>query len=241
MPDDATGNVTLEINGKSENFSVTNGIATVKVPNVDYGTYPYSITYSGDSKYNSFTKNGTLVKTAPKVDPRISARSLSFVYSSGLYYTIGVYGTDGNLANDVTVKISGKISQTLKTTNGIAKFKVTQAPGTYKITITALGKSVSKTITVKHLVTLKTATVKKSAKKLVLTATLGKVKGKYLNKKTVTFKFNGKKYKATTNSKGVAKVTIKSSVLKKLKVGKKVTYQATYSKDTVKKTATIKK
>ena len=241
LPDDATGNVTLEINGKSENFSVTNGIATVKVPNVDYGTYPYSITYSGDSKYNSFTKNGTLVKTAPKVDPRISARSLSFVYSSGLYYTIGVYGTDGNLANDVTVKISGKISQTLKTTNGIAKFKVTQAPGTYKITITALSKSVSKTITVKHLVTLKTATVKKSAKKLVLTATLGKVNGKYLNKKTVTFKFNGKKYKATTNSKGVAKVTIKSSVLKKLKVGKKVTYQATYSKDTVKKTATIKK
>ena len=96
-------------------------------------------------------------------------------------------------------------------------------------------------MTVKHLVTLKSVTVKKSAKKLVLQATLGKVKGKYLKGKTVTFKFNGKKYKAKTNKKGVAKVTIKSSVLKKLKVGKKVTYQATYLKDTVKKTVKVKK
>ena len=59
-------------------------------------------------------------------------------------------------------------------------------PGTYKIKITALGKSVTKTITVKHLVILKTVAVKKSAKKLVLQASLGKVNGKYIEKKTVT-------------------------------------------------------
>ena len=72
-------------------------------------------------------------------------------------------------------------------------------------------------------------------------ATLGKVNGKYLKGKQVTFKFNGKTYKAKTSSKGVAKVTIKSSVLKKLKVGKKVTYQATYLKDTAKKTVKVVK
>ena len=99
----------------------------------------------------------------------------------------------------------------------------------------------TKTLTVKHIVTLKAVKVKKSAKKLILQATLAKVNKKYLKKKTVTFKFNGKTYKAKTNSKGVAKVTIKSSVLKKLKIGKKVTYQATYLKDTIKKTVKIKK
>ena len=88
--------------------------------------------------------------------------------------------------------------------------------------------------------TLKKVKVKKSAKKLVLTAKL--TKGKSLIKgKKITFKFNGKTYKAKTNKKGIAKVTIKKSVLKKLKVGKKVKYQAKYSKLTVKKTAKVKK
>ena len=74
-------------------------------------------------------------------------------------------------------------------------------------------------------------------------ATLAKANGKYLAKKTITFKINGKKVAtAKTNSKGVAKITIKNpSVVKNLKVGKKATYQATYLKDTVKKTAKIKK
>ena len=43
------------------------------------------------------------------------------------------------------------------------------------------------------------------------------------------------------HKKGVAKVTIKSKVLKKLKAGKKVKYQVTYKKDTVKKTVKVKK
>jgi len=73
-----------------------------------------------------------------------------------------------------------------------------------------------------------------------LKATLKQGK-KALKYKKVTFKFNGKKYKAKTNKKGVAKVTIKKSVLKKLKVGKTVKYQATYLKDTVKKSSVVKK
>ncbi|MBP3790557.1 MAG: hypothetical protein ILA26_00840 [Methanobrevibacter sp.] len=88
--------------------------------------------------------------------------------------------------------------------------------------------------------TLKKVKVKKSAKKLVLTAKL--TKGKTLIKgKKITFKFNGKTYKVKTNKKGIAKLTIKKSVLKKLKVGKKVKYQAKYSKLTVKRTAKVKK
>lgn len=89
-------------------------------------------------------------------------------------------------------------------------------------------------------VTLKTVTVKKSAKKLTLQATLKKGSSALKNKQ-VTFKFNGKTYKAKTNSKGIAKVTIKQSVLKKLKVGKTITYLAKYSSFSAKKTAKVKK
>ena len=174
---------------------------------------------------------------------KIIASNVKVTYSAGSYYTVKVYGPDGKLADNVKVVITvnGKTFKTLTTKNGAAKFKVTNAPGTYKMSITSLGHSISKTLTVKHLVTLKSVAVKKSAKKLTLTASLAKVNAKYLKNKKITFKFNGKKYTAKTNSKGVAKVTIKSSVLKKLKVGKKVTYQATYGKDTVKKTVKINK
>ena len=88
--------------------------------------------------------------------------------------------------------------------------------------------------------TLKTVKVKKSAKKLILQATLKQGK-KALSGKKVTFKFNGKSYKAKTNKKGIAKVTITKKVLKKLKVGKKVKYLASYGKVTAKKTAKVKK
>ena len=57
----------------------------------------------------------------------------------------------------------------------------------------------------------------------------------------ITFKFKGKKYVGKTNSKGVAKVTVKKSVLKKLKKGKKVTYTASYGKVTKKVTVKVKK
>ena len=243
LPSDAIGTVTFTVNGKDYPFDVVNGQANVVIPNLGYGDYPYTIAYSGGGKYSSFISNGSLKVKNVVDNSKIEASNANVLYTTGSYYTIKVYGKDGKLVNgvNVVIKVNGKTFKTLTTTNDVAKFKVTNVPGTYKMTINALGKSVTKTLTVKHLVTLKTVTVKKSAKKLVLTATLGKVNGKYLKNKKITFKFNGKKYTAKTNKKGVAKVTVKSSVLKKLKVGKKVTYQATYLKDTVKKTVKVKK
>ena len=172
----------------------------------------------------------------------IAAKDFSTLYTSGGVYKVKVT-VDGKAVKGVQVvfKINGDEVERTTDKNGYASLKISKAPGTYKVTVKALGKSVTKTLTVKHLVTVKTLTVRTSANKLILQANLAKVNGKYLKNKKVTFKFNGKKYSAKTNSKGVAKITIQSSVLKKLKVGKKVTYQATYLKDTVKKTVKVKR
>ena len=85
---------------------------------------------------------------------------------------------------------------------------------------------------------LKKVNVKKSDNSLTLKSTL-KVKDKIKKGVKVTFKFNNKKFKVKTDSKGVAKLTIDKSVLKKLKVGSKVTYAVEYNKKIVKKSASV--
>lgn len=237
LPQDATGTVTLTINNQKYEFKVINGIADIKMPELKNSNYAYTIKYSGDSKYDSFSQNANLIVDNP-VNYAITASNVKVLYQSGKYYTIKVNASNVN----VIIISNGKVFKTIPVdANGVAKFKITQKPGTYKLTLKVAKNTLNKTLTVKHLVTLKKVTVKKSAKKLVLTATLAKLNKKYLKNKKITFKFNGKTYKTKTNSKGVAKITVKNTVLKKLKVGKKVTYRATYLKDTVKKTVKVKK
>ena len=243
FPDDAEGTLTVFIDGtKYKVYDIIGGILKIDLSDKK-GKYNITFEYSGDKNYPAFKKDANITV---ETNPSITASNAKVIYSAGTTYKITVYKNKGITANSVNVVIkqNNKKFKTIKTNSkGIASFKVTQTPGTYKLKITSLGKTVTKTLTVKHIVTLKTATVKKSAKKLTLQATLAKVNGKYLKKKTITFKINGKKVAtAKTNSKGVAKITIKNpSVVKKLKVGKKITYQATYLKDTVKKTAKVKK
>ena len=231
----------------SEYFTESQKTVSFKVNEVKTpsGNESGNVTPSGNESGNVTPSGNESGNTTPEivVEPKVVASNANVIYSAGSYYTIKVYGTDGQLAScvKVVIKVNGKTFYTLPTINGTVKFKVTQLPGKYKVQATALGKSATKTLTVKHIVTLKSVTVKRSAKNLILTATLSKVNKKYLKNKKITFKFNNKKYTAKTNSKGVAKVTIKSNVLNKLKVGKKVTYQATYLKDTVKKTVKVKK
>ena len=98
-----------------------------------------------------------------------------------------------------------------------AKVKISNryVPKTYKISATALGKTVTKKLTVKQVLKLKKVAVKKSAKKLVITATLKEGK-KAIKGKKITFSFNGKKYVAKTNKKGIAKITPTKRELQKL-------------------------
>ena len=237
--ENATGVVKVFVNGAEVMIvEIVNGIAIIDLSAYKDGNYDITFVYSGDDIYEGFTMEIELK------NPKINAKNTNALYTAGQKYSVTVYDRNGTIASGVQVifKIGKKqVGKANTDTKGVATYKVTNVPGSYKITATALGASTTKTLTVKHLVTLKTVTVKRSAKKLILTATLSKVNKKYLKNKKITFKFNGKKYTAKTNKKGVAKVTIKSTVLKKLKADKKVTYQATYLKDTVKKTVKIKK
>ena len=222
-------------------IDVVNGSANISLADLASMTY-----YEGET---SLTYNNSEYEYEPwdywlVVKPKFTLTGpSSMYYADSATYSVKVFGLNGKIIKEkyVTFKI-GKTSVKIKTNSkGIAKLKVpnTVTPGKYTVKVIYNGFSTSKKLTVKQVLTLKAVKVKKSSKKLVLTATLKNKK--VIKNKQVTFKFNGKTYKTKTNSKGIAKVTIKSSILKKLKVGKKITYQATYVKDTVKKTVKVKK
>ena len=60
VPDDATGNVTVTIDGKSYTANVSGGKATVVVPDLKAGNHTVDVKYSGDDKYNSSTDSADL-------------------------------------------------------------------------------------------------------------------------------------------------------------------------------------
>ena len=240
VEDDAEGTIEFFINGvRVAVVDVVDGVAKLDISQYKNGKYIISWIYSGDKKYNP-----TSGETVLNINRKIIAKDLTIIYSSNNPYSVTIHGINGKTINGVKVTFSlnnKKYGSKITNPNGVASIIISQAPGTYKLTITVLGTSITKKLTILHVLSLQTVKVKRSAKKLVIKATLKKVNGKYLKNKKITFKFNGKKYIGKTNKKGIAKITIKAKVLKKLKPGKKVKYEATYLKDTIKKTVKINK
>ena len=239
----ATGNVNIKVGDKTATAEIKNGEASLTVSGLAANTYGITVNYAGNDRVLSEEQTATL--TVKPYSPSISAKDVTVQYNNKATFKVTVYTSSGVTApedTEVEFKIDGKIYKTVLTNaNGVASITLSKTPKTYKITATALGKTVTKKLTVNHIVKLNAVNVKKSAKKLTLKVTLAKLNGKYLSKKTVTVKFNGKTYKPKTNAKGIATVTITKAQLNKLKVGKNVIYQATYLKDTVKKSLKVKK
>ena len=229
--------VNFTINGKTVTVSTDDdGIAKLAITGVP-GTYEVTTSYNGESY-----KNKVVVKLNGKTCKITQNKDIKVDYDGGKYFSVKIVSADGKVAaSGVSVKftINGK-STTVKTDKkGIAKIKITDIPKKYTMTTTYNGKSVKNTVTVKQVLKAKKATVKKTAKKLVLKATL-KINGKAVKGKVITFKFNGKTYKVKTNKKGVAQKTLNKKVIKKLKKAKTYAVKVTYLKDTVKTTVKVK-
>lgn len=238
--DDATGNLTVDINGKHYTKELTNGSATLTISELIPGKYDATVTYFGDGKYNPIITTKTF--SIPK--PALTAKNFEMLYTSGSKYAV-LITLDGKAVEykTVTFTINGKKVTASTDKNGYASVKINLPPKSKAYTVTAsyLGVKVTNKVTVKSIITAKNVNVKKSAKKLKIKVTLKKVDKKYLKGKKVTLKFKGKIYKVKTNKKGVATFTIKKNVLKKLKAGKKYAYKVTYLKDTTTKKITVKK
>ena len=243
-------------------FEIGDGLAV--------GQHKIGVTYYGDQEFYSNSALITVKEAPVPVDSGLEllidnveeGTNVTIVVKTNSSFTGNVDVVIGNVTIPVAVSAGeGNATVLLKADSYEAKaiFKATDVFEAKNVTksfnVTAKAPSGNGTNTNgtddktpvtppkadKITLTLKKVKVKKSAKKLVLQATL-KINGKSAKKGTkVIFKFNGKKYAAKVNAKGVAKVTIKKKVLKKLKVGKKVKYQVSYGKTVKKLSVKVKK
>ena len=237
---EAQGSIVIEADvDKYATVNLVNGSAKVSLAGLDDGVIDVWVTF----QINGLDFEESYEIEVNGVPARIAgSKNIKMTYGTDKIHKVTVYTTSGKFAEEgeyVEIKIGKKTFDTAVGKNGVVKFKIPKsiAPGKYKIKTVYENKAVQSKIVIKHLLKLKKAKVKSSAQKLVLKATLKKG----MKNKKVIFKFNGKKIKAKTNKKGVAKAVVKNKILKKLKVGKKVKYSATYMKDTVKKSVKVKR
>ncbi len=235
----ATGNVSFAVNGVTYNEAIADGVIVKVIPNLPAGSYNVNVTYSGDLRFN---KTGGVVSfTVKPALTVLKGNDITVLYTSNSYYKVKL--TQDNIplsGKTVKINFNGANYNVKTNSNGIASFKINAKPGKYTIKASYSGKVTKNAVTVKSIVNAKNINAKKSAKTVKIKVTLSKVNKRYLKNKVITLKFNKKTFKAKTNSKGVATFTIKNSIYKKLKAGKKYTYQVIYGKDKVKKTIKFK-
>ena len=238
---DTKGKIIFTVENKKYTVPIKDGKARLSLKSLKIGEYYIDVDFVGDDGYCCF--DYTYVEVLAHKIKIKGAKNLAIKYTSNKYYKVKVYNKYNKLAKGVIVRFKvGKKTFKVKTNKyGVAKLKLSRfAPKKYKITITYKGTKVTKRLTVKHILKLNKANVRKYARKVTLTASLKKVNGKYPKGKTIKFKFNKKTYKAKTNKKGIAKISIKRKDLRKLKTGKKITFKASYLKDIAKRTVKVK-
>ena len=222
--------------------------ASFSLVNIDDGEFDLAIEFIGDDGAyfysddlpNYYNCHIEIMEVRPRY---VGGSNIVMNYAEGKVYKFTVYGRNGKLAEEdeyVEITIGREVYEASTNSRGVVIFKIPDSvtPGKYKIVVNYDDEIQARhALVVKRILKLSKVNVRASGKKLVIKATLKKG----MNKKKIIFKFNGKKYSAKTNRKGVAKVVINENVLKRLKVGKRIRYQATYLKDTVKKSVKVGK
>ena len=79
---DATGSVTVTVNGKDYTETVVNGVANVKVADLKAGTYDVAVKYSGDNNYNAAVATSSF--TVSKVDSTMDVTVNDIVFGGNL-------------------------------------------------------------------------------------------------------------------------------------------------------------
>lgn len=226
--------ITLALNGGIYT-NITNDEGYIEFTVKDKaGIYAAVSSYGGSEIYNPVSNESKIdIKVPIKLTEN---KDITMYYNDGTVYKVRLIGEyDKALYGQIVkITINGVIYKVKTDNKGYAKLKVNLVPKTYRVTGEYQGIKVFNKLVVKQVLSASSKTVKKG-KSFKYTAKLIDKKKKPVSGKIISFKFKGKTYKAKTNSKGIASVTLKSKSLGKSTIVVK------YIKDSIKKTIKTKK
>ena len=233
LPADATGNVTLYVNGQViQVVNVTNGSAVVNVTGLKPGNNTVTVVYSGDGNYSSVNKSAVVKNNAS-----IISSDMTRGYNSGLDYTATLFDAEGfPLANEkVTVKVDTNTYTVQTDSNGVLRLNNKLSVGNHAIVII---NPVTGEYKLNNLNIVARITGNKNVKIFFADNSKYTVRivgdGNYVGAgEVVKMNVGGKTYSVKTDANGYA--TLKLS----LKV-KKHTITITYKGFTTKNTVTVK-
>ncbi|WP_406535580.1 Ig-like domain repeat protein [Methanobrevibacter sp.] len=165
LPDDATGTLTVNIDGIEYTQTLVNGKAAVTIRALVSGLHNIVVTYSGDDKYTSISKKTTIGVAEPaktttkKVASKITAKNKTFKAKTKVKkYTITLKAGKKLIKNvKVTLKINGKTYTTKTNSKGKATFKIKKLTkkGKYTAVIKFKGNKTYKATNKKVRITIK--------------------------------------------------------------------------------------
>ena len=244
LPDDATGSVTITVNGKDYVVDVKYGVANIAISDLAKGNYNVSVKYSGDNKYLP-GENTTQFRVAKVSDYNVTVDIVDIIEGENATVTV-VVPDDGT--GEVIITIDGKEYKG-SVDNGVAKVVIPDLKeGTYKVVTFYTGDNKYDSMIVNG-----TITVNKNTKTTLtmddvvkyfkgaqnLTAKLVDAFGNPIANATVYFTVNGKVYAKTTDKNGTASMGI-GLVPNEYKVNAVFNGTKDYDKATANATVTIK-
>ena len=131
---DATGSVTVTVNGKDYTETVVNGVANVKVADLKAGTYDVAVKYSGDNNYNAAVATSSF--TVSKVDSTMDVTVNDIVFGGDL--TVDAVLPD-DATGEVVITVNG-VDYHVSIENGKATGTISGlAAGDYPVTVKYVG------------------------------------------------------------------------------------------------------
>ena len=214
LPKDATGTVTVEIDGKKYTANVIDGTANVIVSGLSAGDYNITTVYSGDAKYDSMTKKGN-VTVIPNINVNLDVSDVEMFYHDGTRLIAKLTDFQGKPIVNATIYFSINGVTYAKTTdaNGTASMGLNLDSNVYPVTVTYNGSAFYSKISKNITVTINSSIIADDLVKMYQNATRFYAKfmgsdGKVLANTQVKFNINGVFYTKTTNNDGVADLGI---------------------------------